>query len=176
MKIATRNLLADMMLTALDDRVSAAALRCLVAYCRTIEHVSQSMPVARFLQPAPEEIHEAVSAKLAANPLLTWDLCGGSVQVTLSTNFSSEWREIIDKLICFGAALDGWSPHEGTSQTLALQKGALLFNQHLFFEVHEVLEAQWLQESGDVKQFLQGLIQIAVAFHHREGARRQCRS
>ncbi len=168
MKIATRNLLADLMLTALDDRVSAAALQCLVAYCRTIEHDPQPMAVAGFLHPAPEEIHETVNVKLVANPLLAWDLRGGSGQVTLSTNFSSEWREIIDRLIRFGAALDEWSPHEGTSQALALQKGALLFNHHLFFEVHEVLEVQWLQESGAAKLFLQGLIQIAVAFYHRE--------
>lgn len=86
----------------------------------------------------------------------------------LSAQFSSEWREIIDKLVCFGAALDDWSPYEGTPQTLALQKGSLLFNHHLFFEVHEVLEAQWVQESGAAKLFLQGLIQIAVAFYHRQ--------
>ena len=168
MKIATRNLLADMMLTALDDRVSAAALQCLAAYCRTIEHAPQSMPVARFLHLAPEEEHGAVTAKLVANPLLEWDLRDGSGQVTLSTNFSSEWREIVDKLICFGVTLDEWSPHEGTPQTLALQKGALLFNHRLFFEVHEVLEAQWSQESGEAKLFFQGLIQIAVAFYHRQ--------
>jgi predicted metal-dependent hydrolase len=32
--------------------------------------------------------------------------------------------------------------------------------------VHEVLEAQWKQEAGDPKVFLQGLIQVAVAFYH----------
>jgi hypothetical protein len=47
-----------------------------------------------------------------------------------------------------------------------LQKGVLLFNHRLFFEVHEILEEQWKQEEGDVRLFLQGLIQIAVAFHH----------
>ena len=40
------------------------------------------------------------------------------------------------------------------------------FNHGLFFEVHEVLEVQWVQETGVEKQFFQGLIQIAVAFHH----------
>ena len=168
MKIATRNLLADMILAALDDRVSAAALQCLATYCRTIAHAPQPMPIARFLHPAPEEEHEAVTAKLIVNPLLEWDLRDGSGQVTLSTNFSSELREIVDRLICFSAALDEWSPHEGIPQTLALQKGALLFNHHLFFEVHEVLEAQWVHERGEAKLFFQGLIQIAVAFYHRQ--------
>jgi uncharacterized protein len=164
----TRNLLAEIMLSALDDRVSAAALQCLATYCRTIAHAPQPMPIARFLHLAPAEEHEAVTAKLIANPLLEWDLRDGSGQVTLSTTFSSEWREIVDRLICFGATLNEWSPHEGTPQSLALQKGALLFNRHLFFEVHEVLEAQWVQESGETKLFFQGLIQIAVAFYHRQ--------
>jgi predicted metal-dependent hydrolase len=32
--------------------------------------------------------------------------------------------------------------------------------------VHEVLEAVWKTVAGDLRQALQGLIQIAVAFHH----------
>ena len=34
--------------------------------------------------------------------------------------------------------------------------------------MHEVLEAQWKQEAGDPKVFLQGLIQVAVALYHLE--------
>jgi hypothetical protein len=39
-------------------------------------------------------------------------------------------------------------------------------NERLFFEVHEVLEAEWKRTSGEVRQALQGVIQIAVALHH----------
>ncbi len=168
MKISTRNLLAEMILTALDDRITAASVRCLAAYCRTVEKSPPSMTVTRFLQPAPEDAREAVRARLQTNPLLSWDLQGHSGHVTLSTTFSSEWGEIIDRLLRFGAALNEWSPTQEASQSRTLRKGALLFNHHLFFEVHEVLEAQWVQESGEAKLFLQGLIQVAVAFHHRE--------
>jgi len=41
-----------------------------------------------------------------------------------------------------------------------------LWNAHLFFEVHEVLEAVWKTAAGETRQALQGVIQIAVAFHH----------
>jgi predicted metal-dependent hydrolase len=44
--------------------------------------------------------------------------------------------------------------------------GIALFNRGEFFECHEALEAAWLESSGDDKTFLQGLIQVAVAFYH----------
>jgi hypothetical protein len=48
----------------------------------------------------------------------------------------------------------------------AVRQAAALWAEHLFFEVHEVLEAVWKTAGGDLRQALQGLIQIAVAFHH----------
>lgn len=48
----------------------------------------------------------------------------------------------------------------------ALVRATALWNEGLFFEVHEVLEAVWQRETGDRRQALQGLIQIAVAYHH----------
>jgi hypothetical protein len=48
----------------------------------------------------------------------------------------------------------------------ALYRAAALWDARLFFEVHEVLEAVWQRSSGDTRQALQGLIQIAVAFYH----------
>lgn len=50
----------------------------------------------------------------------------------------------------------------------ALEEVVCLFNEGLFFEVHEVLEAVWLAEGAEVRLLLQGLIQIAVGFHHLE--------
>jgi hypothetical protein len=58
----------------------------------------------------------------------------------------------------------------------AVVQAAMLWSEGLFFEVHEVLEAVWQRESGDRRVALQGLIQVAVAYHHlahgnRRGAR-----
>jgi len=47
-----------------------------------------------------------------------------------------------------------------------VREGIALFNRGEFFECHEVLEAAWMEASGGQKTFLQGLIQIAVAFYH----------
>jgi predicted metal-dependent hydrolase len=56
------------------------------------------------------------------------------------------------------------------------RKGIELFNGRRFFDAHEVLEDVWRENSGPEKSFLQGLVQLAVAFHHHstgnsEGAR-----
>ena len=50
----------------------------------------------------------------------------------------------------------------------ALEEAAHLFNEGLFFEVHEILETVWLTQQGENRLLLQGLIQIAVGFHHLE--------
>ena len=44
--------------------------------------------------------------------------------------------------------------------------GIRLFNEHKFFDAHEVLEDVWRAAPPEQKKFLQGLIQLAVALHH----------
>lgn len=50
--------------------------------------------------------------------------------------------------------------------TNALERGVALFNDGRFWEAHEAWEGIWLAAEGDEKQFLQGLIQLAAAYHH----------
>ena len=40
------------------------------------------------------------------------------------------------------------------------------FNALEFWEAHESWEELWLAAESDVEQFLQGLIQLAAAYHH----------
>lgn len=47
-----------------------------------------------------------------------------------------------------------------------IEKGVILFNAHHFWHAHEAWEELWLQSSGDEKVYLQGLIQLAAAYHH----------
>jgi hypothetical protein len=47
-----------------------------------------------------------------------------------------------------------------------LQAAASLFDAGLYFEVHEVLEPHWVAAHGEVREALQGLIQVAVAWQH----------
>lgn len=51
------------------------------------------------------------------------------------------------------------------------------FNRRLFFECHETLEKVWLRLQAPARNFVQGLIQVSVGFHHldrgnRVGAKR----
>lgn len=64
------------------------------------------------------------------------------------------------------ARLAGTRP-EAREVAWALCVAAALFNEELFFEVHEVLEPYWARAEGELRSFLQGLIQIAVGLHHR---------
>ena len=40
------------------------------------------------------------------------------------------------------------------------------FNRREFWEAHEAWETLWLAAETDIEQFLQGMIQIAAAYHH----------
>jgi len=54
-------------------------------------------------------------------------------------------------------------PHEKHER---FERGLRHFNARRFFEAHEVWEEIWLVESEPERTFLQGIIQIAAAFHH----------
>jgi hypothetical protein len=47
--------------------------------------------------------------------------------------------------------------------------GILFFNQHDFFEAHEVWEDLWADSHGDERRFVQGLLQAAVGLYHFSG-------
>lgn len=45
-------------------------------------------------------------------------------------------------------------------------KGLSEFNRQDFFQCHETLEELWKTLSGDERELTQGIIQIAVGYHH----------
>jgi len=47
-----------------------------------------------------------------------------------------------------------------------LLQGIREFNNQEWFECHETVEDLWIGESGEVRDFYQGIIQTAVALHH----------
>ncbi len=47
----------------------------------------------------------------------------------------------------------------------ALRRGAALFDAGRFWDAHEAWEEAWLEEDGEVRLFLQGLIQVAAGYH-----------
>ena len=46
-----------------------------------------------------------------------------------------------------------------------LSRGAELFNRGLYWEAHEAWEELWLELEDEPKLFVQGLIQLAAAYH-----------
>lgn len=52
------------------------------------------------------------------------------------------------------------------SRADSLDAAAVLFEAHLYFEVHELLEAHWREARGADREALQGLIQTAVGYQH----------
>ena len=49
-----------------------------------------------------------------------------------------------------------------------LLKGIAEFNRREYFQCHETLEAVWLPETGPVRAFYQGIIQVAVGMLHTQ--------
>jgi uncharacterized protein len=58
------------------------------------------------------------------------------------------------------------SENRGADFDETLRRGISLFNDGHFWEAHEAWEEAWLEERGDRKRFLQGLIQLAAAHFH----------
>lgn len=54
----------------------------------------------------------------------------------------------------------------GASIDQALAHAKILFDAGLHFEVHELLEPHWRDATGERREALQGLIQIAVGYQH----------
>jgi len=48
----------------------------------------------------------------------------------------------------------------------SLLAGIALFNDQKFWHAHEAWESDWLVAAGEERIFLQGLIQLAAAYHH----------
>ena len=43
------------------------------------------------------------------------------------------------------------------------------FNRGAWFDCHETLEDLWVGEEGEIRNFYQGVLQVAVALHHWRG-------
>ena len=67
--LATRNLLAELILDALDSPTAATAVRCLAAYARTIGRTPTVISSGQLLLPAPTAEREQVRHYLQGHAL-----------------------------------------------------------------------------------------------------------
>jgi uncharacterized protein len=78
------------------------------------------------------------------------------------------WALAVAERAARAAAAMGALPLDRTTGGLGrtLDHAAALFDAGLFFEVHELLEPTWTAAAGAEREALQGLIQVAVGYHH----------
>lgn len=147
-----RNALAELALAAGSDDAAEAALAWLAA------------PAG---EPPP-----AAAARLAAVHLID---AGSHELLAVHASHDHAVAEHARRALRAATAFRRGGQAHGRPRALRL--AAALWDERLFFEVHEILEAEWKTEAGAVRQALQGVIQIAVAYHHwLHGNRRGARS
>jgi hypothetical protein len=75
-------------------------------------------------------------------------------------------RLVRDRAQSAATALADRQPGAIRSRAEALDAARALFDAHLYFEVHELLEPYWRDARGADRETLQGLIQAAVGYQH----------
>ena len=75
-------------------------------------------------------------------------------------------RLVRERAASASAALTGRAAGRLRSRADVLDAAATLFDAHLYFEVHELLEPAWRDARHDDREALQGLIQVAVGYQH----------
>lgn len=49
---------------------------------------------------------------------------------------------------------------------MSLERGLEQLREHAWFDAHEAFEEEWRDAIGEERDFLQGLVHVAVAWHH----------
>ncbi|MEA2626212.1 MAG: uncharacterized protein QOD06_2257 [Candidatus Binatota bacterium] len=180
MNLALRNRLAEWLLEALDSAAAEAPIRALAAFARTCD----TRGVARDLDPESSDalasggdFFERDGDTLRLKPELSPDLpavrwraerfAAATREAAARCGRSS--RPLPTKSAVIAERLRGRTPAPPPADEIerALCLAAVLFDVELFFEVHEILEAVWQRAAEPLRTFLQGLIQVAVGYHHR---------
>jgi hypothetical protein len=97
----------------------------------------------------------------------------GHGRVRLLAAHRAHARILADRARRAASGVQAWRDRGVDALTSLLDRAAALANQGLFFEVHELLEPAWFRAAEPVRTALQGLIQVAVGFHHLENGNRE---
>jgi hypothetical protein len=91
---------------------------------------------------------------------------GGRAPDWLDHDAPADARLVRERAASATVALAGRASRRIDSRADLLAAAAQLFDAHLYFEVHELLEPAWRDARGDDREALQGLIQVAVGYQH----------
>src|SRR5574341_247361 len=192
---AVRNRLAELLLEGFDDPGKRLAVRWLKLYCDMTGRAKRSdLPLEDLLREGRATLsnqdgrsEDALSSLIGTEGLLrlhradtgeAWPkglpVRTGDIPwlIGLGKEARSDSVEVSEKVRSYAIILtssDDFGSVSSRSDPLrrALGQAAACFNAGLFFEAHEHLERFWRsQPEGQMKRFLQGIIQISVGFHH----------
>ena len=174
MKLALRNRLAEWLLAAMASPTAEGALRALIEFARTSDESGLAAGLGKGDTSSMLETDERIFERAESGLRLRADLLGDlealrwrakRFERALSACRRSCGPSPIPERPS-GSRFAGGSPDEA-EVAWSLCAAAALFDAELFFEVHEILEPAWGRAADPLKQFLQGLIQVAVGLHHQ---------
>jgi hypothetical protein len=115
------------------------------------------------------DIRNTLSEAFVAAWADTGQDCGQVAAALRRRHTQSVYQRYIDRrMIAYRAATEN---RRKLSATGLLAEMMLLWNQGLFFEVHELLENHWHEAQGEWREVLKTLIQAAAVYVHREAGR-----
>ncbi len=175
MRSELRDKVAELLMEAIQHRERAILLFWLRGYCQMTEgHDSPAVPfsrLAQFVRRRQREIRwcggsqEGWGRKLVADSgLFRLD---DTETVAIAPRYEKELPHICEKAVVYWTLLKTLHRRRYSEELRGvLQRAALLWEHRLFFEFHEILEEVWMEWQGPERRFLQGLIQLGVAFYH----------
>ncbi len=194
MKRELRDHLGELLAEAMADPAKVPPVHWLHAYCHVVAARGQTLVpfhdvLRRCIETAgtfPFDPVGAAGPALVALAVLELRRAGEAVQgnriplalahngwdLEISQEHCPDVGEVTIKACAFWDALRrvyerAVGPAKDLEEVLA--RAAALFNVGLYFEFHEILEGYWMgQAKGPTRQFLQGLIQIAIGFYQVE--------
>ena len=175
MRSKLRDKVAELLMEAIAHRDKSALVYWLRAYCQMAE--GRDPPVipfsqwARVVEQHKRELgfcggaEESWGRKLVADSGLFRS--GSDTHVEIAPEYRKELPAISEKAQAYWQLLKKLHRREyPPGLTGVLKQAALLWHHRLFFEFHEILEGIWMDWRGSERSFLQGLIQLGVAFYH----------
>ena len=172
MNLTLRNEIADWMLEALESEHAVARLRALISFAGAADaegRASRLRPEDLDLLRESKSFEES-DGGLRLRPELSRDLPALRERASRFERALVAARTVCGSAPAGPTAINARGGPEPQARELdwLLCAAAALFNERLFFEVHELLEPAWGRAREGLKTFLQGLIQVAVGLHHHE--------
>lgn len=180
MDIETRNGIAELILNALRQPDDAKYMDILEGYCSHVEKwkslmvpftsLNLNFPITRkMLEPLiHSELFKTFPLEMPLEDTNTPLLNGATL--CLNPEIETDFSYFAFRIHAGYRIVETLRQHPISKEKNHIEDGvikaSLLFNNKLYFETHEILEEIWLEEVGSIRPFLQGIIQIAVGFHH----------